>query len=133
MTRAFIALMYQSWTDLDRALSGLDAETATVRNDGGSSIAWTVGHVTNMVDSWLNVRFQGLSAHPVIGQPAFRTGGSGSAEDWLGILAGLGEVQTAARSFLDSQRGERLLCEGSCRRCCSILAAHSPMWVWDGV
>ncbi|MGE0540228.1 MAG: DinB family protein [Dehalococcoidia bacterium] len=106
MTRALVALMYQSWADLDHALSGLDAETATARNDGGSSIAWTAGHVTNMVDSWLNVRFQGLPAHPMIGLTKFRAGGSGAAEDWPGIVAGLGEVQAAARSFLDSQRGD---------------------------
>jgi hypothetical protein len=106
VTRTLIALLYQSWADLDLAVSGLDAETATVCHDGGSSIGWTVGHVTNMVDAWLNVRFQGLPAHPVVGQPAFRAGGSGAAEDWPGILNGMGEVQAAARSFLDSGRVE---------------------------
>ena len=102
MPTTFTALMYQSWSDLDHALNGLPFETATISHDAGSSIAWTVGHVTNMVDAWLNVRFQGLPPHPVIGQPSFRTGGTGVAEDWTRILAGLREVQTAARSFLDA-------------------------------
>ncbi|MGH2603624.1 MAG: DinB family protein, partial [Dehalococcoidia bacterium] len=100
--RKIIALMYQTWADLDHALGGLPTETAVARHEGSSSIAWTTGHVTNQVDAWLNVRFQGLPPHPLIGQPSFRAGGTGAAEDWPGILAGLREVQAAARSFLDT-------------------------------
>ncbi len=54
-----------------------------------------------MVDAWLNVRFQGLPPHPVIGQALFRVGGSGAADDWPSILDGLREVQAAARALLD--------------------------------
>jgi hypothetical protein len=102
MPTTLTALMYQSWADLSHAVNGLTPETATSCDHGGSSIAWTVGHVTNMVDAWLNVRFQGLSPHPFIGQPSFRTGGTGAAEDWTSILVGLREVQAAARSFVDA-------------------------------
>lgn len=104
MSDKLVALMYQSWADLDRAVSGLSQEEATARHDGGSSVAWTVGHVTNMVDSWLNVRFQGTSPHPVIGRIAFRTGGSGVEEDWPSVLVGVKEVQEAARSFLEPEQ-----------------------------
>lgn len=103
-----IALTYQSWADLDRAVAGLTADDATARHDGGSSIVWTLGHVTNMVDSWLNVRFQGMPPHPLIGDANFRTGGSGEAEDWPLVLAGVREVREAARQFLNSEHGPDL-------------------------
>ena len=98
-----IALMYESWADLDRAVSGLTPDEATACHDDGSSIAWTVGHVTHMLDSWIVVRFQGLPPHPVISHPMFRAGGSGEAKDWPMILAGVKEVREAARRFLDRQ------------------------------
>ncbi|MEX0786061.1 MAG: DinB family protein [Dehalococcoidia bacterium] len=96
-------LMYQSWADLDTAADGIASGDATHRHDGGSSIAWTTGHVTNMVDSWLNVRFQALSPHPLISDTDFRTGGGGEATDWPLILAGVKEVREAARRFLDAE------------------------------
>ena len=101
MPDKLVSLMYQSWDDLDRAVGGLSAAEATARHDGESSIAWTVGHVTNMVDSWLVVKFQGLPPHPVISDPVFRTGGTGDASGWLTILSGVGEVREAARRFLE--------------------------------
>ncbi len=104
MPNRLIALMYESWADLDRAVSRLTPEEATARHDGGSSIAWTVGHVTNMLDSWIVGRFQGLPPHPVINHPMFRAGGSGEAKDWPMILAGVKEVRDAARRFLDSKQ-----------------------------
>ena len=104
MPNKLVALMYESWADLDRAVSGLTPEEAMERHDGGSSVAWTVGHVTHMVDSWIVVRFQGLPPQPVISHPMFRTGGSGEAKDWPMILAGVEEVREAARRLLDGQQ-----------------------------
>ena len=49
-----VLLMYESWAQLDRSMSGLNPEETITRYDGGSSVAWTLGHVTNMVDSWIN-------------------------------------------------------------------------------
>ena len=43
--------LYESWSTFDEAVDGLTPEEATTRHDGGSSIAWTIGHVTNMLDS----------------------------------------------------------------------------------
>lgn len=107
MPDKLIALLLQSWADLDWAVAGLGPESATARH-GGSSIAWTVGHVTNQVDAWLNVRFQALPPHPLIGDQAFRTGGSGAAEDWPSILAAVAEVHASARMFLNSRRAADL-------------------------
>lgn len=101
MRSKLIALMYQSWADLDHAVAGLTADDATARHDGGSSIAWTVGHVTHMLDSWIVARFQGLPPHPVISNPMFRTGGTGEAKDWPAISTGVKEVRDAAKKFLD--------------------------------
>jgi uncharacterized damage-inducible protein DinB len=97
-----ILLMYRAWADIDRAVDGLSAQEATARRDGGSSIAWTFGHVAQMVDSWINRKFQGLAPHPVLGQPEFRARGSGNADDWRGIQAAVQEVRDASRRFLDA-------------------------------
>src|SRR6266498_2070121 len=94
--------MYRAWADVDRAVDGLSAEEATVRRDGGSSIAWTFGHVAQQVDSWINRKFKGLAPHPVLGQPEFRARGSGSADDWRGIQVAVHEVRDASRKFLDA-------------------------------
>ena len=96
-----VGLMYESWANLDAALSGLTPEEATGREDGFSSIAWTVAHVTTMVDSWINANFQGLPPNRVIGQPDFRNGGSGESSDWPAISDAVSEVREAARGFLD--------------------------------
>lgn len=108
MPNTLVLLMYQSWADLDNAIDGLPDEEATSRDDGGSSIAWTVGHVTTQVDSWLNMRFQGLPPHPVFSRETFRTGGSGEATDWPGIRAGVHQVRETARAFLDTKPGPAL-------------------------
>lgn len=97
-----ILLMYRSWADLDRAVAGLTEEELTVRQGGSSSIAWTFGHVMNMVDSWINTRFQRLPPHPVISDQVFRAGGSGEALDWPTVRAAVKEVREAARGFLDA-------------------------------
>ena len=97
-----IHLMYRSWADLDRAVEGLTSEDATATGNGGSSIAWTYGHVAQTVDSWINARFQGLAPHRILNQPGFRPGASGQAEDWPAIQVDVREVREAARKFLDS-------------------------------
>lgn len=103
MPQAPTLLLYESWTMLDEAVEGLTPEEATTRHDGGSSIAWTVGHVTTMVDSWINVNFQGLPPHPVIGGRQFHIGGTGEWGDWAGILEAADKVRHQARLYLDSE------------------------------
>ena len=102
MPNKLVLLTYESWADLYRAIDGLTPEEATTRSHGSSAIAWTVGHVTHMVDSWINVRFQGLTPHPVIDSPDFRAGGGGEALHWQTVLGAAGEVRDAARRFLDT-------------------------------
>ena len=103
MQSKLILLMYESWAGLDRAVDGLTPEEATARHAGGSAVAWTLGHVTHMVDSWINMRFQHLSPHPFISQSNFGVGGSGEESDWPMVQTAVKEVREAARGFLDSE------------------------------
>ncbi len=102
MPHALALFLYESWSLLDDAVEGLTPEEATTQHDGGSSIAWTIGHVTTMVDSWINVNFQGLPPHPIIGGRQFHVGGTGEWDEWEGILAATDEVRRHARLYLDS-------------------------------
>ena len=108
MPEKLTLLMYQSWTDLDLAIDGLTSEQATTRYDHGSSIAWTVGHVTTQLDWWIKLRFQGRPPHQAFSREVFRTEASGKATDWSGILAGMLDVRANARRFLDSEPGPDL-------------------------
>jgi hypothetical protein len=103
MTSKLVLLTYESWSNLDSALEGLTDEEATTRHEGGSSIAWSVAHVTTMVDSWLNVKFQQLPPNPVISNPDFRFGGSGGATDWRAVGSAVDEVRAKVRPFLDGK------------------------------
>jgi DinB superfamily len=103
MARSKIAgLVLEAWEDLDRVLVGLTVERATRQVDGQSSMAWTLGHVCQQVDSWINVNFLRLPPHPVINRDGFRMGSAGLADDWDLTLAGALEVRGAATAFLES-------------------------------
>lgn len=96
-----IGLIYESWKDFDRVLDGLATEQALARQEGESSFAWTLAHVTNHVDRWINVIAQGMLPHPDVGKQGFRFGGSGVAGDWRAVKAAAREVRAAAREYLD--------------------------------
>ena len=95
-----VGLLFESWTDMDRVVKGLTPEDAIEPFDGGSSFAWTSAHVASVVDALVNVRFQGRQRHPLIGQQRFRGGGTGRADDWESIQAGVRDVREAARAYL---------------------------------
>lgn len=95
-----VGLLFDAWDDFDRVLDGLSVEGAVKRRAGGSSFAWTAGHVSNQVDAWINVRFNRIEPHPLIGATSFRIGGAGAADDWPAIDKGVREVRVAARSYL---------------------------------
>lgn len=101
-------LVLESWESMDEVVSGLSADDATKRWFEGSSFAWTYGHVTNQVDAWLNVRFQGKAPHPLIGSDDFRRTGSGLTENWEAILTGAGEVRELAVPYMESLREDQL-------------------------
>lgn len=95
-----VGLVFEAWNDLDRVLEGVSADDAVRQIAGQSSFAWTLAHVTQQLDSWINVNFQGRSPHPLIGFDRFRRGASGEADDWDGIRLGVYEVREVARKYL---------------------------------
>src|SRR3990172_5469069 len=103
-----VGLVFESWNDIDRVLENLLPSEALLRLDEGSSFAWTLAHVTNQVDTWINVRFQGQPPHALIGQQRFRIGGTGVAENWPAILEGAAEVRDKARNYLQSMAEDEL-------------------------
>ena len=96
-----VGLLFEAWKDMDRVLADLGPAEAVQPLGEGSSAAWTAAHVTNQVDAWINVRFQRLTPHGLIAQDRFRAGGSGAADDWRAVQAGVGEVRDAARKYLE--------------------------------
>jgi hypothetical protein len=95
--------MLEAWTDLDRVLDGLAPEEAIARPGGRESFAWTLGHVTQQVDSWINVNFAGQKAHPLFSAERFRRGSAGASTDWRAIRDATKEVRAAAHDFLRRQ------------------------------
>lgn len=93
-------LLFSAWLDLDEAVADIKPEDMLRQIDGGSSFAWTLAHVSHAVDSWINVRFQGLPPQPLVHEPHFRVGGDGRAEDWPAIQAAVAEVRARARPYL---------------------------------
>ena len=102
MPDRLVLLIYESWKSLDESVEGLTREEATTRHYGGSSIGWTIGHATHMVDSWINTNFQGLPPHPFFSGDRFRTGGTGECDDWEELLSATNEIRGRARRYLDS-------------------------------
>ena len=97
-----VGLMVESWKDMDRVLAGLNEVEATRQIYGSSSFAWTLAHVTNQLDSGVNVQFQKMIRHELIGQKRFRFGGTGEAGEWDAIKSGVEEVRTSARKYLEN-------------------------------
>ena len=100
-TSRLVGLLFAAWNDMDRALADLDPADAVLSLDDGSSFAWTAGHVANQLDAWINVRFQRRSPHQLIARAHFRVGGTGVADDWQAVQAGVREVRDAARGYLE--------------------------------
>jgi len=95
-----VGAFFDAWDELDLVLDGVTHAEMIEPWGGGSAFAWTYGHVANSIDAWLNVRFQRLAPHPVIGDRDLRFGGSGRAGDWPVIARGATEVRKATRRYL---------------------------------
>ena len=95
-----VGLLFDAWDDLDRATDGLDAAQAAAGMAGGSSFAWTVGHLASYVDFWINVKFAGREPHALISEDRFRFGAAGQAEDWDAIRQAALAVRADARDHL---------------------------------
>jgi hypothetical protein len=96
-----VGLVFDAWDDLNRVLDDLSADDACRQVDGGSSFAWTLGHIANQVDSYINVRVQQHSPHPLFASERWRMGGSGAADNWDEVRRAFADVKEAARAFLN--------------------------------
>ncbi len=103
-----VGLVFDSWDDLDRVLDGVTAKEATTQRDGQSTFAWTLGHVTELVDRWINVNYLGRTPHPLIASDRWRKGTDGRADDWNAIRSGTDEVRAAARDGLRELSDDQL-------------------------
>jgi SAM-dependent methyltransferase len=100
-SRATVGLLTAAWSDLDRLLSHVADDIAMSQPGAGrASVAWTVAHLANQVDGWINVRFGGVAPHPLLSDRHWRMGSDGSAEDWSSILTAASEVRAAALAHL---------------------------------
>ena len=102
MSVALAGMVLEAWRDLDRAVADLSREDAERRLPNASPISWTVAHCTHMVDSWLNVNFQGTSPHPSLNGDSLREGAAGDALDWNEVHVAVEEVRTIARHYLNA-------------------------------
>jgi hypothetical protein len=105
MLRAMIpeaGLVFEAWKDFDRVVDGVGVTDGVLNPDGQSSIAWTLGHVTEHVDRWFNFALQSRDRHPLLGDDRFRMGSDGRAEEWDEIVAAVRDVRDAARPYLEN-------------------------------
>jgi uncharacterized damage-inducible protein DinB len=98
---AVIGALLDAFTDLGRVIDGMSEEEA-LASDGGSTYAWTVAHLANQVDSWINVRFAHADGHPLVSADRYRFGGDGRAESWAELRDAAAEVRLAAATFLST-------------------------------
>jgi len=112
---ALAGMVREAWADLDRVVEGLSREDAERKLPNASAFSWTVAHCTHMVDSWLNVNFQGTSPHPSLNgdtrgshrsldasPQTLRKGAAGDALDWNEVQVAVEEVRTIARHYLNA-------------------------------
>lgn len=95
-----VGALLDAWSDLDRVTAGM-SEADAVDGSAGSSYAWTVAHLANQVDGWINRRYADAEADPVIGDDRYRFGGDGRAERWAELRDAARGVRLRARAFLD--------------------------------
>jgi hypothetical protein len=95
-----VCLLQTAWNDIDNALDDMSEADVLRQISNGSSIAWTLAHVTHGVDSWFNVRFQGMQPHQLYAGGRFLFGGDGRATDWDTIRTGVNEVRKRAMPWL---------------------------------
>ena len=96
---AVIGALLDAFTDLGRVTESISEDEA-LADVGGSTYAWTVAHLANQVDGWINVRFADAAAHPLVSADRYRFGGDGRAESWTDLRDAAAEVRSAAATFL---------------------------------
>lgn len=94
-------MLREAWQDMDRATASLPSHDAERRVGTASPIGWSVAHVTNHLDGYVNVRFRGEEPHPFIGQYQLRFGARGESGKWSEVQEAVAEVREQAWAYLE--------------------------------
>lgn len=78
------------------------SDEEALAGEAGSTYAWTVAHLANQVDSWINVRFAHGAPHPLVSADRYRFGGDGRADAWAELRDAAAGVRAAATTYLGS-------------------------------
>ena len=105
---ALAGLVIASWEDFGRALDALEPSDATRRIGAASAIAGSLGHVTQQLDSWINVLFLGLEPNAALSDTKFSIGSAGLSEPVETIAHSVNQVRGSAKPFLEVIRDEDL-------------------------
>ncbi len=88
--------------DLARSLEGMASADAEVRLPGFSPISWTVAHVAQHTDSWINHILAGHPQNTYFGGDQFAKGATGAPVEWMRVSVVLADVLGKARAFLEN-------------------------------
>lgn len=102
MVSSAAGMVLEAWKDLDRVTTSLAAQDAERRIGTASPISWSVAHLSEQIDRWLNSLFQGLDPHSFVSQDHFRFGAAGEPADWSEVQQAVAEVRERARPYLES-------------------------------
>lgn len=101
MTNKTIGLLASAWEDWDTLVAAVSGDELLARGPGASSVGWTLAHVSNQLDGWINVRFQQHAANDVIGAAEYSIGGSGDSPDSAALLTAVQRTRSEAWRFLN--------------------------------
>jgi hypothetical protein len=108
MTTKTAGLLRSAWEDWDALVSTAAPDALLHREHGASSVGWTLAHVSNQLDGWVNVRFQQHKADDVIGSDDYSIGGSGEAPEVAVLLAAVERIRSRAWDFVKNRSEEQL-------------------------
>ncbi len=94
------ALILDALDDLERSLSGLTPTDAERRMPGFSSVSYTVGHVAQHIDSWVNDSLAGKQRDTYLSSNQFARGSAGDPVPWETVNTSFVKVLERARSYL---------------------------------
>ncbi|MBI2851355.1 MAG: DinB family protein [Chloroflexi bacterium] len=94
--------------DLARSLEGIDKVEADEHLPGFSPVSWTVAHVAQHIDSWVNNILAGHPRNGYFAGDPFAKGATGEGAEWKTVSPVLQEVLGKARAFLEKVTGAEL-------------------------
>ena len=101
-------LLVDALDDLERSLDGLTGIEAERRCPGLNPICWTVAHLAQHIDSWVNGIMAGEPAEPFLSTDRFRRGSGGEPAEWGAAQAACTRVLHKARGYLARAAGTDL-------------------------